>query len=603
VSKSVSKNSQTLNKEPPQQVLIRGGGAELAYRFGPFRLDTSERVLRKGKEPVPLTPKAFDILLVLLKDHGRLVSKGRLLDAVWPDTFVEEKTLTQNIFTLRKVLGPDGTGRHYIETVPKHGYRFRTEVEAVSRHDHDGVEEIESATFKESAAFPAVEQTSLSPLTPTVSQQTSAGQVARLIEHKADRQDGRPAARRLFALAAVLTASVAVIALAAVGFHFRAGKLADRAFRKISVARLTDGADVAALALSPDGKYVAYAARRGDAQSLFVRQVETTSAVEVVPPAPVGYRGITFSRDGAWVYYVTVGKESFRGTLYRVPLLGGTPQKVLDESVGSRVEFSPDGRQVAFVHWTDKTHTALMIANLDGTGGRQLTTLDYEGGFSVDGPAWSPDGKTILAATQSYNGKRSYADVVAVNVEDWTRRTLLGGRWNWIGQLTWLADGSGIVLTAWDGNSEVMSDQVWLMTYPAGETRRVTNDVNGYLGVGVSADAGLIAALRVHPGEEFLGRARRRLDSGAQDYERLRRTLQRAVWCCLVPGRGHRLFDAARRQPRPPDDGGRRDAAEAVDVRRRRGLAAGGLSRRPPHRLRLKPRGQEPTLARGGRRQ
>lgn len=496
MSKPVSKNSQTLDKEPPQPVLIRGGGAEPAYRFGPFRLDTSERVLRKGEDLVPLTPKAFDILLVLLKDHGRLVGKGRLMDAVWPDTFVEEKTLTQNIFTLRKVLGPDETGRHYIETVPKHGYRFRAEVESVSRHDLDGVEE------KESAAFPVVEQTSLSPLTPTVSQQTSAGQVARLLEHKAVRPAGRPVARRLLVLV-VLAAIVAVITLAAAGLYFRAGKLADRAFRKIAVARLTDGADVATLALSPDGKYVAYAARRGDAQSLVVRQVETTSAVEVVPPAPVGYRGITFSRDGAWVYYVTVGKESFRGTLYRVPLLGGTPQKVLDESVGSRVEFSPDGRQVAFVHWTDRTHTALMVANLDGTGERQLATLDYEGGFSVDGPAWSPDGKTLLASTMSYNGKRSYADVVAVNVEDGTRRTLLGGRWNWIGQLTWLADGSGVVLTAWDSNSEVMSDQIWLMTYPAGETRRVTNDVNGYLGVGVSADARVIAASESTPARNF----------------------------------------------------------------------------------------------------
>lgn len=497
MSKPVSKNSQIPDKEPPQPLLIRGGGAEPAYRFGPFRLDTSERVLRKGDEHVPLTPKSFDILLLLLKEHGRLVSKGRLMDAVWPDTFVEEKTLTQNIFTLRKVLGPDGTGRHYIETVPKHGYRFRAEVEAVARHDCDEVEE------KPPTVFPPDGQASPGTLTPVAGQPTRAGQVARLFEHKTARPAGRTAGRRLFVLAAVLTAAVVAVALAAGGFSFRAVRSADMAFRKISVARLTDGADVAALALSPDGKYVAYAARRGDAQSLFVRQVETTSAVEIVPPAPVGYRGITFSREGAWVYYVTVGKESFRGTLYRVPLLGGTPQKVLDESVGSRVEFSPDGKQVAFVHWTDRTHTALWVANLDGTGGRQLATLEYDGGFSVDGPAWSPDGKTILAPTQSYNGRRSYADVVAVNVEDGARRTLLGGRWNWIGQLTWLADGSGVVLTAWDKDSEVLSDQIWLMPYPAGEARRVTNDVNGYLGVGVSADARVIAASESIPARSF----------------------------------------------------------------------------------------------------
>jgi len=485
VSKPVSKNSQIPDKEPPRPLFIRGGGgAGPAYSFGPFRLDTSERVLRKGEEPVPLTPKAFDILLLLLRDHGRLVSKGRLMDAVWPDTFVEEKTLTQNIFTLRKVLGPDATGRQYIETVPKHGYRFRAEVEAVSRDDYRDVEE------RPPAAPPAADQ------------QTPAGQVARLLEHRAARPVHRRAGGRRVVLAAAVAAAL-VAALAVGSSYLRAGRLADGAFRKISVARLTDGAQVSALALSADGKYIAYAATRGDAQSLLVRQVETHAAVEVVPPAPVGYRGITFSRDGAWVYYVTVEKNSLVGTLYRVPLLGGTPQKVLDESVGSRVEFSPDGKQVAFVHWTDRTHTALLVANLDGAGRRLLATLDYEGGFSVDGPAWSPDGKTILVPTQSYNGKRSYADVVAVNVEDGSRRTLLGGRWNWIGQLTWLADGSGVVLTAWDGNSEVMSDQVWLISYPAAETRRVTSDVNGYLGVGVSADARLIAASESAPARNF----------------------------------------------------------------------------------------------------
>ncbi|HJQ33102.1 MAG TPA: winged helix-turn-helix domain-containing protein [Pyrinomonadaceae bacterium] len=571
MSKPVSKNSQTLDKEPPQPVLIHGGaGAEPAYRFGPFRLDTSERVLRKGEEPVPLTPKAFDILLLLLRDHGRLVSKGRLMDAVWPDTFVEEKTLTQNIFTLRKVLGPDGEGRHYIETVPKHGYRFRADVEAVSQHD-DGVEE------KSPAGLPEEERTSPGPLTPVANQQTSAGQVARLIEHRASRPVSRAAGRRLFVLAAVVAAVVAALVVGS--FYLRGGRLADRAFRKISVARLTDGADVSALALSPDGRYVAYASTRGDAQSLVVRQVETTSSVEVVPPAPVGYRGITFTRDGAWVYYVTVGRESFRGTLYRVPLLGGTPQKVLDESVGSRVEFSPDGRQVAFVHWTDRTHTALWVANVDGTGERQLAVLDYEGGFSVDGPAWSPDGKTILVPTQSYNGRRAYADVVAVNVEDGARRTLLGGRWNWIGQLTWLADGSGVVLTAWDSGSEVLSDQIWLMSYPSGEARRVTNDVNGYLGVGVSADARIIAASESTPARSFWvapggdwTQARRITNGSGESYsERLglawtpdgrivystRRGGSPGVWVMEADGSGQRqlTFGGADSQPAVSPDG------------------------------------------------
>lgn len=101
-----------------------------AYRFNGFLLNVSERSLSHDGEPVQLTPKAFDTLVALVTRGGRLVEKDELLKEVWPDTFVEEATLTQNIFTLRKVLGPEG-GR-YIETVPKRGYRFVCEAVAVA---------------------------------------------------------------------------------------------------------------------------------------------------------------------------------------------------------------------------------------------------------------------------------------------------------------------------------------------------------------------------------------------------------------------------------------------------------------------------------------
>jgi DNA-binding winged helix-turn-helix (wHTH) protein/TolB-like protein/Flp pilus assembly protein TadD len=92
------------------------------YEFGPYRLDTGERRLMRGDQPLPLTPKAFETLLALVENAGRAVEKDELLRRVWPDTFVEEGSLTQNISVLRKVLGDEGN--RYIETVPKRGYRF-----------------------------------------------------------------------------------------------------------------------------------------------------------------------------------------------------------------------------------------------------------------------------------------------------------------------------------------------------------------------------------------------------------------------------------------------------------------------------------------------
>ena len=98
--------------------------AQVLYEFGPFRLDPAQELLVEGTKNVPLTQKAFRTLLVLIESRGQIVTKEELFQKVWPDTFVEEATLAQNVFTLRKVLKDDRGTSHYIETVPKRGYRF-----------------------------------------------------------------------------------------------------------------------------------------------------------------------------------------------------------------------------------------------------------------------------------------------------------------------------------------------------------------------------------------------------------------------------------------------------------------------------------------------
>ena len=98
--------------------------ARPSYDFGPFRLDLSEHMLLRDGHPVPLTPKIFDVLRVLVQNGGHLVEKDRLLKEVWPDSFVEEGTLNRSVSVLRKALGENPSGQKYIETVPKRGYRF-----------------------------------------------------------------------------------------------------------------------------------------------------------------------------------------------------------------------------------------------------------------------------------------------------------------------------------------------------------------------------------------------------------------------------------------------------------------------------------------------
>src|SRR6266550_4392384 len=105
------------------------------YAFGEFCVDPQNRVLRLRHEPIALTPKAFEVLLLLIQRGGQVVSKDELMKAVWPDSFVEESNLTQTVFMLRKALGETANQR-YIFTVQGRGYRFAAEVKTVAGNGH-----------------------------------------------------------------------------------------------------------------------------------------------------------------------------------------------------------------------------------------------------------------------------------------------------------------------------------------------------------------------------------------------------------------------------------------------------------------------------------
>ena len=111
------------------------------YEFGPFRLDAEEHLLLRDGEPVPLEPKVFDTLVLLIRNSGHLLEKDELMDKVWPDAEVEEGSLTRNISTLRRVLGDGENGLRYIETVSRRGYRFVASVRDLGDESPDSVKE------------------------------------------------------------------------------------------------------------------------------------------------------------------------------------------------------------------------------------------------------------------------------------------------------------------------------------------------------------------------------------------------------------------------------------------------------------------------------
>ncbi|MBS1807139.1 MAG: winged helix-turn-helix domain-containing protein [Acidobacteria bacterium] len=152
--------------------------AYFLYQFGPFRLDPQERLLWRTDEIVWLTPKAFDTLLVLLENSGQLVSKDDLMDRVWPNTYVEEANLAQNVSTLRKALGENSDGIKYIETLPRRGYRFVAPVQKIPAEKSipDKSEELPPST-EDTASTPDPSH----PVTPIAEGQTTKPQRARIL--------------------------------------------------------------------------------------------------------------------------------------------------------------------------------------------------------------------------------------------------------------------------------------------------------------------------------------------------------------------------------------------------------------------------------------
>src|SRR5689334_10465707 len=148
------------------------------YAFGPFELDADDRLLMHEGTIVPLTPKALDTLLILVERNGHVVSKDELLERVWPDSFVEQNNLAQNISALRKALGEKEGGPRYIDTVPKRGYRFIVPV--TERLRPHLVDTTSAAAAASPAPLAAVERPDASLVAPPAPATFGAGSAALL---------------------------------------------------------------------------------------------------------------------------------------------------------------------------------------------------------------------------------------------------------------------------------------------------------------------------------------------------------------------------------------------------------------------------------------
>jgi eukaryotic-like serine/threonine-protein kinase len=284
-------------------------------------------------------------------------------------------------------------------------------------------------------------------------------------------------------------------------FREKYGHHAETTFNEMRITPVTSSGNVGQAAISADGKWIAYTRDQNGETSIWVRQVQTGSNVQVLPPTINAIVGPTFSPDGNYLYYVSsvmsasgrFAPEKLVGILYQMPFLGGTRRQVIS-GVDSPISFAPDGKQFVFVRQSQLQHTSsLVLGNIDGSNERTLVTRVFPRFFMLQGPAWSPDGKRIaVRASESFEFGKMYVETVEISS---ARESRLGGRtYPGPGRITWLPDNNGIILST--GGASSNNPQLWQVSYPDGEPRRITNDLNVYTDVSITADGSAIAAIQ-----------------------------------------------------------------------------------------------------------
>lgn len=422
---------------------------------------------------VSLTPKAFETLLVLVRNSGEVVGKRELMDEVWADTFVEESTLSQNILTLRKTLGSFEEGKQFIATVPRRGFRFVAPVRKVN-----GTNGYSNGNGK--PALIAVQD-------PASKLPKNGHSLVRaeITEEK-----------KAFPLVTAATGVLIIVVIALAWYLIRPIPMVDAKFRELRISSLLSEANIRSAAISPDGKYLSLIEKRGDIERLLVRQVSETDPIEVVPSTNSRILGASFSPDSQYVFYTAYRDpaEGRRiGELFRVPLLGGPAQLIVSD-IDSPASVSKAGKLAFVRRLPAEGSTEVVTADLDGRNERTVSTRKHDEGYL--NASISPDGRSIISAANSKASLDRPVELVLIDAASGDVRPLTTQSWLWIGQSAWLADGSGVAVVGYGAMSPNLTDEIWFVSVPNGKARLLESDVNGVFGVSVTADGNSIVAVK-----------------------------------------------------------------------------------------------------------
>jgi DNA-binding winged helix-turn-helix (wHTH) protein/Tol biopolymer transport system component len=429
--------------------------------FGAFDLDVNSGELRKAGVPIKLRYQAMEVLIMLTKRPGQVVTREEIRERLWSDdTFVDfERSINFCINQIRTALNDDAENPRYVETLPKRGYRF---IAAVTP-------EASRLPAQILAIAPALGESVVTPA--GVTSAISASSEMQVVTSKPARVRWLRKHYRMLG-AAFVVASITVV-FGTQRWIWSTGPVR----QLIKITALTKSGAVTDVAIAPDGRYVAYARRQGDREGLWLNELSKNTEMQVVANG-TSFHGLTFSRDGNKIYFVRSDeKDPFFKYLYSVPIFGGQVQKLITD-VDSPVSFSPDGRQFVYEHCIQpRNDIELKVANTNGGEERLLTTIHDGSGFLFQpGPNWSPDGRTIAVPVLIANQRlRWVLDIVSVS--DGSIRELYSSQ-EVLGRPVWLSGGRALMFPRFDETARKF--QLWTISFPQARAQQFTHDLSDY---------------------------------------------------------------------------------------------------------------------------
>ena len=388
------------------------------FQFGKFQVDATARTLRREDVIVKLNSRAFDVLLYLVHNPGKLLTRDELLKNVWQDTFVDESSLPQSISVLRRALEEKPGDNSYIVTLPGRGYQFVSEVQVVSSVAENPVPQVAAAGLGNSGGL-ILQKHTLE--TSVITTRQEKEQLSSPISQR------RPLIRTV---AAVLATVVVVVALIV---RFRAPRHLQPS-HELAVRRLTANPPedpVRNAAISRDGKYLSYSSFLS--KKMHILEIDSGDLRDL--PSPEAPDPLDWYPDGS---HLVVQRQGHPG-LWKVSVWDGTYQKLVDDDVDSAV-ISPDGSYVAFVN----SQGEVWLSGGDGEYPRRILAPD--GGETLGHLAWSPHGQRlayIRSRGNYYDQRQASIETCDLRGESGTLILSSPNLWGPAGpsDLAWLPDG------------------------------------------------------------------------------------------------------------------------------------------------------------------